>query len=99
MSRSQPRGSLRTRQKKVAVMPFTIGEKAPMMMKLPPGPPVFGYGISRRIQWMPVSAHSVQSKLTLRWPSFSNTKPVSVWRMPNLAVESPSAIECDCLCR
>jgi hypothetical protein len=23
------------------------------------------------------------------WPSFSNTKPVSVARMPNLAVESP----------
>jgi hypothetical protein len=51
-----------------------MGVTQATMAKLPPGPPVLGTespgaSTARRFR------HSVQSKFTPRWPTFSNTKP------------------------
>jgi hypothetical protein len=74
VSRIQP-CTLRARQKNTAHRSALMGVTQATMAKLPPGPPVLGYGISRRIHCTPVSPYSVQSKFTPRWPTFSNTKP------------------------
>src|SRR5256885_6744290 len=67
VSRIQP-CTLRQRQKNTAHRSALMGVTQATMAKLPPGPPVLGYGISRRIQCTPVLPRSEEHTSELQSP-------------------------------